>query len=354
MIMAKRVFLQLAHTFDPKRHAINGWFVSQKLDGMRCFFDGGVTRGMKANDVPWANVEKDARLINTSIATGLWSRYGKVIYAPNDFLDQLPEFPLDGELYAGVGRQQFVMSTVKHHRPGPEWSEIMYSVFDTPPLQIVFADGTINEPQYRKTFKGCLDWYEQHVTTPLVDSFISFESAYKWLSKELTGSRNLELVHQERLDFGTANAQTRIDDLLEQVIDAGGEGLVLRKYATPWTNTRTYDCLKVKTYEDDEAKVIGYTAGRETDKGSKLLGMMGALVTEYKGQRFELSGFTDEERCLNNDEARDWARQNPGKDLPMPYYALSFPLGTIVTFKYRELTDKGIPKEGRFFRKFDA
>src|SRR5205809_6855024 len=94
-------FLMLAHKYVPERDSerIKGWYCSQKLDGVRAMWDGGVSRGLLASEVPWANVEKDYRYIEENRATGLWSRLGKVIHAPDWFLDQLPLYPMDGELW---------------------------------------------------------------------------------------------------------------------------------------------------------------------------------------------------------------------------------------------------------------
>jgi hypothetical protein len=72
--MFRREFLQLANKFDEHKHNVNGWMMSEKLDGMRCIWDGGITRGMMAAQVPWANIEKDGRYRNAPTATGLWSR----------------------------------------------------------------------------------------------------------------------------------------------------------------------------------------------------------------------------------------------------------------------------------------
>ena len=44
--MSRREFLMLAHKFNPKKHRIGGWYMSEKLDGMRCWWDSGVTRGI--------------------------------------------------------------------------------------------------------------------------------------------------------------------------------------------------------------------------------------------------------------------------------------------------------------------
>ena len=54
--MARREFLQLADHYDPHKHDVAGWFVSEKLDGTRCFWDGGITRGLPTEQVPWASI----------------------------------------------------------------------------------------------------------------------------------------------------------------------------------------------------------------------------------------------------------------------------------------------------------
>ena len=100
----KQEYLMLAHTYKDQR--IAGYFASEKLDGCRAFWDGGCSRGRPATEVGYANTIKDHRLKEPPVATGLWSRSGKVINAPDDWLDQLPDCPLDGELYLGPGRFQ--------------------------------------------------------------------------------------------------------------------------------------------------------------------------------------------------------------------------------------------------------
>jgi hypothetical protein len=154
----KREFLQLAHVLNLDKHRINGAYVSDKYDGQRALWDGGVSRGLFADQVPWANVEKDGRLTRRPVATGLWSRYGKVIFAPDYFLDALPPFMLDGELYLGPGTFQDLMTIVGTHVPGLGWKNVRLMVLDSPRPKLVFEDGIINHVNYKKTFKGILDW----------------------------------------------------------------------------------------------------------------------------------------------------------------------------------------------------
>ena len=100
--------------------------------------------------------------------------------------------------------------------------------------------------------------------------------------------------------------------------------------------------------------MVGFTSGRETNKGSRLLGKIGALIVDYQGKRLELSGLTDAEReFLSPDMART-ATEKPGQDMPAFFQGKSFKAGQIVTFKYRELSDDGIPKEARLWRIRDA
>ena len=128
---------------------------------------------------------------------------------------------------------------------------------------------------------------------------------------------------------------------------------MVRRAWSPWRPERSSDLLKIKPFEDSEATVIGYTWGRETDLGSKLLGLMGNLVVSWEGKEFELSGFTNEERVLyvGDCKANLIGAAHPGERCAPNIHSASFPIGSTVTFKYRELTDAGIPKEARFWRK---
>lgn len=372
--MSKKEFVQLAHEYKRERDCIAGYFVSEKLDGMRCYWDGGITRGLPKAQVPWANNAKDSRLLNVQFSTGLWSRYGNVIHAPDSWLDCLPLCPLDGELYALHLSRQQIMSTIKkfaENRDDSAWDYIQLHCFDRPAYEIVFANGFISNTNYKKSFRNILPWIEQRLTPqhtrPKVDT--RFDSTYKLLQRICDGV--VAVPHyQEQLPWMTSEAEARLDELLERVTEAGGEGLIVRSPGHPYVCERTYNVLKVKKYMDAEAYVVGYTTGRETDKGSKLLGLMGALIVEAKcysydhlgikhSTVFELSGFTDEERELGvskgfdnpKHEAREWAIAHPGQRVPEWIYAEHFPRGSEVTFKFRGVSDDGVPQEARYYRK---
>ena len=104
------------------------------------------------------------------------------------------------------------------------------------------------------------------------------------------------LHQQTKLIDIPEEAAAQVEAFLQKVLDLGGEGVVVRNPQATWTPKRHHGILKYKPFKDAEARIIGFTSGRETTKGSKHLGRIGALITEYEGKRLELSGLTDAER----------------------------------------------------------
>lgn len=84
---------------------VTGYLLSEKLDGMRAFWDG----------------EK------------MWSRTGKPVHAPEWFLQGLAGgTELDGELFLGRGRFQDCMSIVRRTDQPQSWETVKFVVFDAP------------------------------------------------------------------------------------------------------------------------------------------------------------------------------------------------------------------------------
>lgn len=348
--MAKREFLQLAQNFNPDKHSLAGWCMSEKLDGMRAFWDGGHTRGMKASYVPFANTEKDHRLKEEPVSTGLWSRYGKVIHAPGWWLDHLPEVPLDGELYMGRGLFQTLMSTCRRYDFSGEWIDVRFVVFDTPPLDQVFSDGKINNTNFKKVFSGVRELF---LGCPTVDSRKVFSSRIAWLRKHKIENAHVEIHDQTFLPVSTNRAYEQMQEKLFEVQEAGGEGLIIKNPQDLWLPERVWNVLKVKPWSDAEGEVVGYNWGKE-GVGDKLVGLMGSLILRTKAGEFKLSGFTDLERemeFVEGGSAYDVGCKFPdGQEVAPNIHNPRFPRGSLVTFKYRELTDDGLPKEARYYR----
>jgi DNA ligase-1 len=338
----RREFLQLANTFSNQN--IIGWYASEKIDGTRALSDGGVTRGMDTRDVPWASVNNpktgEPKTKVKTKSTGLWSRYGNPIMAPDSFLDKLPAFPVDGELFAGRGNFQLCRSIVAGDEPDPRFDEVTFNIYGLPSIDKLWGSGEVKNANMHQFIEldKCSRLYKHQ---PCVTGFHQ-ELAY--LENNLVQDDQVKLHKQILIE-----SQEQVDAFYNEVLDMGGEGLMFRHPRSAWTPKRVSTLLKYKPFSDAEAKVIGFVSGREGKTGN-MLGTMGALVVEYNGMVFELgTGFTMTERVLHNDD-RLKARRRPGAAIDTwstPY----FTVGELVTFKYRELTDDLIPKEARYWRK---
>ena len=95
--------LQIPETYHGNEN-ITGWYMSEKLDGIRGYWDG-------------------QRLL---------SKAGTIIHAPSWFTDNLPPFELDGELWAGRGNFEDVQCTVLDETPSSGWRNISYNIFEVP------------------------------------------------------------------------------------------------------------------------------------------------------------------------------------------------------------------------------
>lgn len=368
--MANREFLMKSQKQILKsgknKYDVLGWFASEKLDGVRCYWDGGISRGMKKTEIPYANNKsEDERFVEEPICSGLWSSLGNIIFAPDDFLDGLPSIPLDGELWSGRRQFQRTTSIVSKITPNPEeWEKISFNVFDSPDYAQVFDNGRLNNTHFKKQMdlNECLRFVRSRINYK--PRWWTFEKTQKHLETilevdngEVSNCNRVQLIPQLRMDnMGV------IDDFLSLVLEKQGEGVVYRHPKSYWEPTRSHMSVKLKPYHDAEGVVQGYIWGRETDKGSKLLGLMGALVVNYNGKRLELSGFTDAERKMTFHPFPDTrtmeqfheAALEPeifaGQKVSKDFYSEIFKIGTVVTFRYRELTDDGLPREAFFDR----
>ena len=335
--MNNREFVMLAKPFDSLKHKVAGWLVSEKFDGQRAIWDGGVTRGKPKKDVPWANTLKDERYVDEQISTGLWSRYGNVIHAPDWWLDSLPNCLLDGELYMERGAFQETRKIVSRLSGGEGWKNIRFLVIDIPQRIALFQSGRINNPQFKKVIHAseCLKLFQG-------------VPAGTFLMKD-----QVERINQTRLPPIEAEAREKMYDMLNDVVSAGGEGLILRQFDRIWAPKRVPYLLKVKPMHDAEATVVGYVWGK-----GKHAGRMGAMIVQWEDKVFELgTGFTDDEREMYN-KSSDLVGHHyckgdetlPGTKANDAWSAYMFERGTSVTFRYVSLTDDGVPREARYWR----
>lgn len=350
----KQETVMLAHTYKEGKHLCSGAYMSEKLDGMRCIWIPW-TRGMKKKDVPFANTDKDERLLEEEICTGLWSRYFNCVDAPDWWLEEMPNLILDGELYSDVFRQD-LMSVIKRKKANrasdESWSKINFYAFSLPHYTTLFKDRHVYNQQIDKVITA-LDWCKgfiydlaYHSKNPL-----NFRQEVFLLEKHCSGRA---IPHKQvKLPYKEEDAKKIVFEELERVSSAGGEGLMVRHDLSVWDTVRSHDLIKFKKLDDDEATIIGYTSGKITDKESRNHGRIGALrVRNTSGTEFTISGMRDAERGAG--DHTDWCLANPDSILPSTFDSEFWPLGTQITYQYRGLSKDKVPNEARIWRKYEA
>lgn len=349
----KRRLVMLLDDFNPLKFQLAGSYLSEKYDGFRCLWLPH-TRGVAFTEIPFANVARDKR---NPICSGLWTRRGKNIAAPDWWLNQLPLIPLDGELYMGRGLFQKVASAVRKLEPvDSEWQGIHYQIFDSPGLEQVYLPGAVSEggrsatPAYQAKFA----WDAQfpYKSSPNYKGR-RFNEVLTFLDRNAHSDVS-SVASQIQLPFSDAEAKAVLDEKFALVVGDGGEGVVLRRGHTVWEPIRHREVVKVKPLHDSEAQVVGYVMGQ-----GKYEGMIGALRLSWDGGKpggptysFDLSGLTDEERELTASQPISTVGFGPGCIVTTTSMSDLFKLGDTITFRYNDLTADGIPKFARYFRKF--
>ncbi len=99
----------LAESWDNARD-LSGWWMSEKLHGVRAYWDG----------------------------TQFLSRKGNLYHAPDWFTAGLPAEPLDGELWIARKAFQRTLGIVRRQDKTELWAEVKFLVFDAPAQKLNF------------------------------------------------------------------------------------------------------------------------------------------------------------------------------------------------------------------------
>lgn len=328
--------VMLAHPYDPDKHSkkIANWWMSIKYDGVRGKWNGDEME----------------------------SRTGKIYSLPDFITEQLQKITeedgspmqLDGEIWFGNDTFAIASGAARRFENDPIlWKQMTYMIFDTPNTEIPFEERI-------EKIKNALD-RAGNIPNIKIVNFIRFDTSKMDIQEELT-----------------------------RVEEDGGEGIVLRKPKSSYVFARSHDMLKVKSWSYKEAVVTGYVEGT-----GRLENLVGSLMvksdqfgdedeesTDKKWVNFKVgSGLNDWQRYSGNpsgnwktkdvqnkiDEARkkfakkidknnehyktllNTIKNSTGKEksdalhelnnsfTEMPY------IGSVVTFRFKELTKDGNP-----------
>ena len=260
-----------------------GWWVSEKLDGIRAIWDG-------------------EKFLSRNSQSGLGSKVFS--YVPQFVIDSMPGgVALDGEIW--LGRNKFnEMSSISNWIPGKKfkqaeiddkWIQIKYKIFDIP-----------------------------NSTEP-------YEERMKILDKIILNNINccrlkgLKCI-LEKVEIIKVESPEHLQDIYRTLTSCGAEGVMLRAPNSPYELKRSKYLLKFKIKDDAEGIVIERLPGI-----GRLSGMLGSLKTELIKNSIRTgiitnvgTGFSDEERT---------------NDTSSPNF---IPVGSLISFSYMELTEDSV------------
>lgn len=245
--------IQKAKIYEENKQNIKNWYMSEKLDGIRAYWNG----------------------------KELLSKNGNKLYAPLWFIKDFPSFELDGELWTKRNDFETIQNIVLDKTPSKEWEKITYNIFEVPNTKGIFSKRLEKIESYLK------------------------EKPNKYL----------KVIPQI-----ICKDETHLSEYLNELLQKKAEGIILKNPNMEYEKGRTNNLLKVKTFFDDEATVIGHNFNKEKKFKSLILKLKNGIIFNLGG------GFSDKQR------------ESPPK------------IGEIVSFKYYGFTKNGKPKFASFLR----
>jgi len=215
----------LAETWD-KSTDPTGYLMSEKLDGIRAYWDG-------------------KKFI---------SRLGNEFHPPEWYAKGFPNTPLDGEFWMGRKKFQEAVSIVRSLGLDDPWHKINYMLFDAP---------GIKEP---------------------------FEKRYKKLWDAITGPMWRAGDHVILLEQIPCKGRDHLEKYLKSIEDKKGEGVMLRQSGSMYEGCRSTTLLKVKSFEDGEAVILEYEMGKKGGNREGMIGafIVEAINGRLKGKKFKV------------------------------------------------------------------
>ena len=269
---------------DPK-----GWLISEKFDGYRACYDHS--------------------------KKGFFSRQNKPFNAPDWFIQAMPPRLVDGELW--IGRNMFQeMGTVRKKVPvDEEWLNITFQVYDMPDHPGTFQERLKELKRIVKLTKSRWNLRRK-----------DYEYPFNKLECPVVVAKQI-----------IVKSDSHLDKVYQEIIKAGGEGIMLKDPESSYEGKRSNYLLKYKPNFDEEAIIVGYKPGQ-----GKYTGMLGGFMCKP---------LINHDTYMSIDEDTDHSFTISGMDDEIrAKYLKTHPIGTIISYEHSGKTDKGKPRFGRYTR----
>lgn len=328
--------------FDKKlleNGSLQGYVVSEKLDGVRALWDGVVLK----------------------------SRSGKAFSPPKCWVENLPDFALDGELFIARGKFEEVLSVVSkgdsqcEECKCEEWSKVGYFIFDVPQANQKSNAKNSAKSSADSSTESSAKSYTLLERLALLESWLENRAnkTNKASQAKTTKAKNsadldsakasknpiLHIIPQESVP-----SQEALQKKLKEVEKLGGEGLVIRKNNAPYERFRTTNAMKLKSYSDTECVVVAHNQGK--GKFSHALGSLTceSLPLDFATAKSAKNADSTQPTPLTFPTHSRKIRFKIGSGFSDKDRAAPPPIGTIITYKYYGLTKNGLPRFPVFLR----
>lgn len=247
---------------------------------------------------------------NRCIATkdGLFSRKGErymsvphIENALKPFFKEYPTAVLDGELFNNDLRQQL--------------NEISKLIRKTKHI-----DSSDLAESEKKVKFYIYDGYNFRGKSDVLDEEVPYSTRKHWIDEVVIPL----CKYLVKVDTVMINSQDHMYQVFQYLLDDQQEGGILRKMDAPYEHKRSKNLVKVKSEDDDEAKIINITDGDGNWKGAAT-----NVTLNWKGKVFDAvfkGKYEQRVEILKN--KKDW-------------------IGKTVTFLYMGLTGLGVPNYAR-------
>ena len=257
----------LAHPIENKlKYVVFPALAQPKLDGARCLAI------MKKGKVKlWSRTQKQ------------WVASPHIIEEIEKIYGYLGSVVLDGELYNHDYKNDFntIMSMIKREDVHEDHKIVQYHIYDV-----------VDEGNWKKR-------------TAILNALVPSLATY---------CMKVETV--------VVNSQDELEQYQAQCVEAGYEGCIYRNPEAPYEHKRSSGLLKVKSFKDEEFKIVDVEEGR-----GKLMGRVGAFYLLTKaGEKFKAKpmGTLAHVKDL-------WKNRNEC-------------IGKMATVKYQNMTPDGMPR----------
>lgn len=327
--MGKQFVAKYHHTTI--EDAPTNWIAMRKYNGRQAVWDGGLTKGMTTNEIPFCSVSDKGKKIKS---TGLWSigrdGYPHVCHAPYSWYKHLPlNVPLCGELW--LEDDLFKLGSIVATKSSPYksdlWKDIVFIPFHIKPYTL-------------------WDLNTKLMNKALGSKFYRNDKDYLTVTKELYGLC-LDSEVMEESNALICTGRDDVDSLYAECCENKWEGLIFANPDSRYPNeTTTKNILKFKMEYEHEVIVLAYIEGNKKNEGR-----CGSVEVQFKwGENAKSINQSLDQRYINKVMVTPVSGGLLDEERGFNTIKKVMPIGSTQLIKFNDITNYGMPQHARFIR----